>query len=697
MFASEETLQTLEFPKILSLLENSCYSTHAKAIAREIRPTTAAEHVSSLLNEVNELYQILRANSYFPNAEYPDFKKEASFLQVDGSVLTEKQLMLLKQGIEDANTLIRYLKEKKLQLPLLSLHVNDLNEDRKAVEALDAVLDHEGIVKSSESHELQHIRKNIIEKRKEADRKFYNYINEIRKLGYLRENEESVFNGRRTLAVMAEHKAMVNGFVHGKSESGKTVFVEPGATIQLNNEITELEIDERREILKILRELSESLRPNSHTYVRFHHILVHFDLLRAKSKLAVSLNSELPELIKENGFNLKNAFHPILYLQNKHIKKQTVPLNIRLGKPNRILVISGPNAGGKSVSIKTVGLLQIMLQSGLLVPVAPGSQMCIFTELMVDIGDTQSIENELSTYSARLKNINHILSNSNASTLVLLDEFGGGTDPELGGALAEIMLEELIRSGSIGIITTHYSNIKILTSKLKGAVNGSMLFDLNSMEPLYKLSIGQPGSSFTFEVAERVGFPKELIHKVKHRIDTDKLKLNHLITEVESQKHKLEEAIERNKAEEHKRIEAKNKYMALFQQWSEKQDNEREKKIELARLATYGQRYLRLLNDWQDKEKRKLVIKRFIDSLTAESKKKIEVEKELRSAANKQKNIDRIKPLLNKGTKVKILNSSGFGVVESIDDEIATVDFGSMKMKVGLENLLIYKEPEKKK
>lgn len=693
MLASSEVLHTLEYPKILSLLKDACYSTKGKEICTSLSPVNDMALIKRSLAEVNELYELIRNNSYFPNSEFPDFIKEAHFLKVEGSVLSEKQLLILKQGIEDANSLIRYLKEKKAIIPILYSLIDQLDEDKKAVELIDSILDHEGVVKSSASKELLHIRKSISEKRKEADRKFYNYINEIRSLGYLRDNEESVSNGRRTLAVMSDHKAMVNGFVHDKSETGKTVFIEPAVTIQLNNEITELEIDERREIIKILRELSESIRPKSYLYINYFDLLIKMDVIKAKAKLAMMLNAELPEIIETSGFVLKNAFHPILYLQNKQQKKNTVPLNIHLGKTNKLLVISGPNAGGKSVTLKTVGLLQLMLQSGLLVPVAAGSQMGIFSEIMVDIGDTQSIENELSTYSARLKNMNYILKGSNQNSLVLLDEFGGGTDPELGGALAEVMLEELVRSKTIGIITTHYSNIKVLTSKLKGAVNGSMLFDLKNMEPLYKLSIGQPGSSFTFEVAERVGFPKSLIEQAQKRIDPNKIKLNQLISEVEHQKHKLEEAINSNKQEETKRREAKEKYLQLFQQWSAKQDNEREKKIELARLATYGQRYLRLLEDWQDKEKKKLVIKRFIDSLTAETKKKVEVEKAKKSIANRQKTIDRIKPQLQKGTKVKILNSSGYGVIESIKDEIANVDFGLMKMKVGIENLIIYKEP----
>lgn len=695
MPATQDVLNTLEYPKILTLLRDVCYSAKGKELCLNLKPLKDLETIKNTLGEVHELYELLRNNSYFPNSEFPDFLKEAHFLKVEGSVLSEKQLMVLKHGLEDANSLIRFLKEKKLLLPKLFLITEHLDEDKKAVELIDSILDHEGIVKSSASKELQHIRKSISEKRKEADRKFYNYINEIRSLGYLRDNEESVFNGRRTLAVMADHKTMVNGFVHDKSETGKTVFIEPAVTIQLNNEITELEIDERREIIKILRELSETIRPNSSLYINYFDLLVKIDVIKAKSKLAVMLQAELPEIIETSGFVLKNVFHPILYLQNKQQKKNTVPLNIHLGKTNRLLVISGPNAGGKSVTLKTVGLLQLMLQSGLLVPVGAGSQMGIFNEIMVDIGDTQSIENELSTYSARLKNMNHILKGSNQNSLVLLDEFGGGTDPELGGALAEVMLEELVRSRTIGIITTHYSNIKVLTSKLKGAVNGSMLFDLENMEPLYKLSIGQPGSSFTFEVAERVGFPKNLIDQAQKRIDPNKIKLNQLISEVEQQKHKLEEAIQQSKSEENKRKEAKEKYIELFQQWSAKQDNEREKKIELARLATYGQRYLRFLEDWQDKEKKKLVIKRFIDSLTAETRKKVEVEKAKRSIANRQKNIDRIKPQLQKGTKVKILNSSGYGVIESIKDEIANVDFGLMKMKVGIENLIVYKEPLK--
>lgn len=687
-----ESLDLIEFPKIKKYVADLCFSEAAMYKARQLSVYTNHETLTTELNRVFELKTIISSDSYFPDIQYADFKKEAAMLSLEGSMLTEDQFLVIRSATELANTLIRYLKGKKMQFPHLFELAEHLEDNKFIIEEIDRIVEFDGTIKNSASKELQKIRKDLSEKRRESDAKFYRYIAELRKHGFLRENEESFFNGRRTLAVLVEHKSEVSGFVHSKSESGKTIFIEPGATISINNDIAELEIDERREINRILRELSETLRPHAPALKQYMELLVEVDFIKAKALFAHRINATLPVISASHELTLNKAYHPILFLQNKEHKKITVPLTISLTHQQHLMVISGPNAGGKSITLKTVGLLQTMLQSGLLVSVAENSTMSFFDHILIDIGDTQSIEHELSTYSARLKNMKHTLETVNDKTLVLMDEFGSGTDPELGGAMAEVVLEELVGSKTFGIITTHYSNVKLLANKLNGVVNGSMLFDVETLEPKYILTVGEPGSSYTFEVAERVGFPKLLIERAKKKINVDKIDLNKLLAEVQQQKTKLNEATERMEHEEFMRKISKEKYETLFSNWRDKTERDRERKIELARLADYGQKYLRLMEEWNKNEDRKFVIKRFIDGITAETKKRKELAKQNKLDTFAEKKVARLKPLLKEGSRVKILNSSEIGVVESIKDEKVNITFGILKMSVNIHNLELVKD-----
>lgn len=687
-----EALELLEFFKIKKYVTDFCHSSGAKNKASHISVFANHENLTTELHRVSELKNTFTSDSFFPDIQFQDFRKEASLLGLDGSMLTEEQFLLIKQATEISNTAIRFLKNKKQTLPYLSQLADELEDNKIIIAEIDRIIDFDATVKNSASKELQKIRKDLSEKRRESDAKFDRQVNELRKLGFIRDNEESFFNGRRTLAVLVEYKSEVSGFVHNKSETGKTIFIEPGATISINNDIAELEIDERREINRILRELSDTLRPYAFQLKQYDELLIELDFLKAKAKFAQLINASLPTISATSELKLSKAYHPILFLQNKELKKNTVPLNIHLNAENHLVVISGPNAGGKSITLKTVGLLQTMLQSGLLVCVAENSVMSFFKHILIDIGDTQSIEHELSTYSARLKNMISILKTVNAQTLILMDEFGSGTDPELGGAMAEVVLEELVKSKTFGIITTHFPNVKLLANKLDGVLNGSMLFDLETLDPKYILTVGEPGSSYTFEVAERVGFPKDLITRAKAKIDTDKVDLNVLLAEVQQQKTKLAEAVERTEHEEFLRKISKEKYEVLSANFRDKIDRERERKIELARLADFGQKYLRLMEEWNKNEDRKMVIKRFIDGITAETKKRKDLEKQNKRDNFAEKKVARIKPLLKVGSKVKILNSSEVGIVESLKDEKVNITFGILKMTVNMENLELVRD-----
>jgi len=685
----QKNLELLQFDKIINLIQQKCHSKQARLLCESISPGKEKGLVLQELNQVYELKTLLASQGYFPSVEHEDISIELSRLNLDGSLLHETQLLAVQKTMEVCNTLIRYLKGKKAEQPYLHALTQHVETSQEVVEEIAKIIDAEARVKNNASPELSRIRKQVAEKRRESDKRFYNYIHELRKHGYLRENEEGFFNGRRTLAVLVEYKSEVPGFVHDKSESGKTIFIEPGATISINNEVAELEIDEQREVNRILRELCALIRPFAPGMKEALRVLTYVDFLKAKALFAVDLNANLPEIKENFELEIHSAVHPLLYLQNKQSGKKTIPLDLSLNLKNRILVISGPNAGGKTIALKTVGLLQIMLQSGILIPVKENSGFCFFERILIDIGDTQSIENELSTYSAKLKSMTSILQEINEGTLVLMDEFGSGTDPELGSAIAEAVLESLVTSKTKGIITSHFGNVKLLAEKLDGAINGCMLFDIDHLEPKYILSVGEPGSSYTFEVAERIGFPKHLIERAKGKVDKDKLKLNRLLAEIQDQKTKLEEQIQRSEHEEFLKKIAKEKYHTLFNTWEEKINRERERKIELAHLADYGTKYLRLMEDWNKRKDRKEVIKRFIDSITAETKKQEDLKKQKKMNSFSEKKIARLKPVLKVGSKVKVLNGNEIGVVEEIKEEKVFIKFGLMKMTVGMENLVL--------
>lgn len=691
---NERQLGIIQFEKIMELVAQNCVTAGGRRICLDVSPSSSKQEVFPSLYRTAELQNLLSGHGYFPSPEHDDVTVLLKELSLEGALLDEHALLLVMRSAEVANTLIRFLNEKRESMPHLASLAAGQRPCPQVPESIRNVIDAEGTVKSSASPELNRIRRQIWEKRKESDRRFYSYLAQMRKLGYLRENEEGYFNGRRTLAVLAEHKGEVSGFVHDKSESGKTIFIEPGATIAINNEIAELEIDERREVSRLLRELCADLNPLVPDLVKGQDLLVKVDFYRAKALFAVSLNAVLPHVSDDFTLSVVKGYHPLLLLMNRKAAKPTVPLDLRLDKETRIMVISGPNAGGKTIALKTVALLQVMLQSGLLLPVHESSSFPFFEEVLVDIGDTQSIENELSTYSAKLKSMTSIIEKANEASLVLMDEFGSGTDPELGGAIAEAVLESLVASGSKGIITSHFGNIKVLAGKLEGVVNASMLFDAASFEPRYVLSVGEPGSSYTFEVAERIGFPKYLIERAKQKVDREKLNLASLLSEVQEQKARLQDEIRHAEREKSRGLRAREKYQALFDTWQSRMENEKEKRIELARLADYGRKYLNLMEAWRARQDRKEVIKRFIDGITAETKRQEALRKEQRHDSFADKKIARIKSSLRVGSRVKVLNSREVGIVEEIRDEKVQVKFGILKMTVGMENLILAEETQ---
>ena len=464
------------------------------------------EFIQIELQKTTEFKSLLAQAQYFPIGGILNLSREIKLLGLPGAVLSGEQFLGIRK-LADALRLIFHWfdRERRMAYTGLASVIKDTYYEKAIISNIDEILEETGQVKDKASPQLSEIRMSLHKKRNEIRRLFDRIIAKLKKSGHISETEEAFLNGRRVVAVFAEHKRQIKGILHGESDSRKTSFIEPEETIGLNNEIFSLEYAESREVNRILSELTAKLSIFSPLLGIYHDIVGEYDFVQGKAKLAIDINGIYPNIRDGSHIELVQAIHPLLLLYHKKSQKPTIPVNLKLDDKNRVLVISGPNAGGKTVTMKTVGLLQCMMQAGLLVPVHPHSTMGIFKQIMIHIGDTQSLEFELSTYSSHLINMKHFMEQSSGRTLFFIDELGSGSDPNLGGAFAEVILQELVKKHAFGIVTTHYLNLKVMANKTTGIVNGAMAFDEKSLQPMYQLIIGKPGSSYTFSIAERIG------------------------------------------------------------------------------------------------------------------------------------------------------------------------------------------------
>lgn len=531
----------LEFDKVKALLAEQTRTLYGKDKANVLRIHTRKEFIDLELRQSYQYLQLLAAGQTFQHEQVFNLSKELKLLSIPGAVLTGEVFILFKNLAEQVNGIFRWFDEERMSnYSSLYQVISQTHFEKSIPDQINRVIGEDARVVDSASDELSRIRMALYRKRNEQRRSFDRILSKMNKAGYIADIEESFLNGRRVLAIYAEHKRIVKGILHGESDTRRTSFIEPEETIEINNEIFSLENDERDEEYRILRELTARLSSYAPLLKQYMELLGEFDFIRAKAKLAREMDAHLPRIIDASGIKLIKAQHPLLLMYNKKSGKPVVPLDLSLDERNRILLISGPNAGGKTVCLKTTGLLQMMVQSGLLVPADPESTFGIFKQLMIHIGDTQSIEFELSTYSAHLKNIKHLMESANGRTLFFIDELGSGSDPNLGGAFAEVFLEQLLKRHAYGIVTTHYLNLKVMASKTSGIINGAMAFDEKSLLPMYKLNIGKPGSSYTFSIAERIGLSKELIDRARELVDENHFTLDKLLNRTEQDLRKLE-------------------------------------------------------------------------------------------------------------------------------------------------------------
>ena len=527
--------QKLGFDRLREWLKEACISPLGRAFVDKIRFSDNFGLVEKLVGQTAEMQRIMQSGGDFPAQNYFDATPYLRRAAIEGTMLVEEEFFNLKASLNTISGCLRFFANQPPEAyPLLGEYAATIRVERSVTDAIDRIIDERGLIRDNASPELAQIRRRLISEQIAVRKKLDGMLRTAKSSGWVGEDVSlTIRNGRLVIPIAAEHKRKFKGFIHDESSTGQTVFIEPTDVLEANNAIRELEYEERREINRILIRLTDQLRPYLPELHKAYQFLGLMDFLRAKAKLASQMNAIAPKFENKTMVDWRAARHPLLHLAFQKQGKSVVPLGLELNAKQRILIISGPNAGGKSVSLKTVGLIQYMYQCGLLVPMREDSTMGFFQNIFIDIGDEQSLENDLSTYSSHLTNMRHFLAMANKRTLFLIDEFGTGTEPGLGGAIAEAILENLTRSGAYGVINTHYTNLKVLADKTDGLINGAMRFDGEHLEPLYQLEIGKPGSSFAFEIASKIGLPRDVVEQAKQKLGTQQVNFEKLLKELD--------------------------------------------------------------------------------------------------------------------------------------------------------------------
>lgn len=698
MTIDRQTLEDLEFTTLRNWLQAYAIGPTAHKRLGELSPIKGKSKIKIALKQVNELKNIRTEGEVFPHLDFEELNSEIKLLPIKNAAIQLEGFMRILYASQVVNRLIYFFDKREEDYPLLAKTLEHTYFTDEIIKAIEMVFDKHGKVKDDASPELLEIRTSLKSVKKQINRNFDKEARKLMKDNILGDTKETFINDRRVLTVLSNHKRKISGSVVGSSNTGSLTYIEPQVNIALNNEFELLQDDERKEIFKILQVLKKDLLNHLELIKEYQNVLTEFDFINSKTKLALALDCNLPSIMDELEMELFDAYHPILWKTNKDQKKKTKPQHIKMNKFSRMLVISGPNAGGKSITLKSVGLLQVMLQSGLLVSVGANSKMCLFENILSDIGDNQSITNELSTYSYRLKRMNEFLKIANKQTLLLLDEFGTGSDPDLGGALAEVIFEALYNKKSFAVITTHYNNIKLKADQLRNAVNGSMLFNTETLEPTYTFSTGQPGSSFTFEVAKINGIPDELIEEAKNKLDDKKVKMDKLLNELQKEKTYLSKL---NK--EH--IEAQDLAQNALNEYEEKRDyyeaklrNFRSNSESNQRFIQAGKKLISFIEKYNTVTRKKAINNDLLEEVRkylAVEKSKIEGAKQREkqqklAKQGKNKRKKNAKPIPDNhqrekiavGSRVKLITTKQIGSVEEMKGENVVVSFGFARMKV---------------
>ena len=539
MLYPENSIDKLGFTEVKELIKAHCLSIMGQQMVDRIQVMSNYEQISKFLSQAHEFKNILQNDTALPIHHFFDIKSLAHKVKLEGAFLTEDEFFQVQASLATVFAVIAYFNEREGQYPNLEALFEHLPIEKAIVKKIEQVIDAKGKIKPNASRELSDITSGIAKAEQDARRKIDQLFKSAAANGWTADGSLTTRDGRLCIPLLAENKRKLKGFIHDESASGQTVYMEPEEVFTLNNKIRDLEFERRREIVKILTALTDELRPYVPLLLSYHSLLTKLDFVRAKALFAIDIEGEMPQVVNEARLKLVNARHPLLFLNFKKEQKTVVPLNLVIDDSTRVVVVSGPNAGGKSVCMKTVGLLQIMVQAGLLIPADEASVVGVFKQFFVDIGDDQSIESDLSTYSAHLSKMKTFVEQANNRSLILIDEFGTGTDPQFGGPIAEAVLESLNHKKVRGMVTTHYSNLKIFAGNTEGIENASMLFNNVEMQPLYILEVGKPGSSYAFEIAQKIGLPQQVLNLAKNKISAGQKNVDTLLVGLEREKKEI--------------------------------------------------------------------------------------------------------------------------------------------------------------
>ena len=700
MIFPENFEEKIGFNNVRSLLKGRCLSSLGKSRVDEISMSNHYDLIKLNLNLTDEFLQILQSDEEFPIQYFFDLREALNKIEIEGAFLELQELFDLKRALEEINAIIKFFqKTDEEKYPELKSKVKQLPVFPYVIDRINKVIDKQGQIRDKASAELAEIRSKLRARQSGVSKIMHGILQKAKQSGYIESDTNlTIRNGKMLIPISASNKRKIKGFVVDESATGKTSFVEPVEIVETNNEIRELEFAERREIIRILKSLTEDIRPYRQDLLLGFDFLADIDFIRAKTLFSAEIEAVMPKLTNKQILKIQSARHPLLYLSFLKENREVVPLDIFFNDKQRIILISGPNAGGKSVCLKTVGLLQYMLQCGLLVPVDKSSVFGIFNSMFIDIGDEQSIEDDLSTYSSHLKNMNHFVQNANGQTLILIDEFGSGTEPALGGAIAEAILDDLSRNDVYGVITTHYGNLKHFAESNERIVNGAMLFDTDKMKALYELEIGRPGSSFAFEIAKNIGLPMDIMDKAENiigkehidfdknlrEIEQEKKRLNDLNRNLKNKEIQLNSILKKYEAETELTLKRRKEIINEAKQSADKIISGINKKIE---NTVYE-----IKKSSADKEKTKLARNK-LEELKEGTKQRFQhEEKFLSKKVNKIKNKQKTKKIqeqkhelvvddvVKKGDKVRLNTGNGVGEVLEIKGNKFLISLGNMQM-----------------
>lgn len=694
------------FATIRSLLHQQCLVNYSHELVDSISYTSNFNHLNKLLGQVAEMKYILQFVAGFPQQDYYDLTSELIRIRVRGTYLESSTLPELKLSLEAITAIITFISNLE---PGKFNEIRNLlpigKPEKYIIDRINKIVDEKGDIRDHASEKLSVIRKEIKSRTSSIDRRINQILGQARKDNLVNDDTElTIRNGRLVIPLPAGNKRKLKGYVHDTSATGQTVFIEPAEVFEINNDIQNLRVEEKQEIINILTEFTDFIRGYVDELLVYYRFLGEIDFIRAKALLAIDFQATKPELINAPRIEWRNAVHPILHKTLQKQGKSIVAQDISLDNNERIMVISGPNAGGKSVTLKTIALLQYMLQCGLLIPVSDDSSSGIFTKIFLEIGDEQSLENDLSTYSSHLIHIKYFLENADNQTLFLIDEFGAGTEPQLGGAMAEASLQRLNERGSFGVVTTHYTNLKLLAGNEEGLFNAAMLYDTRAMKPLFKLSIGKPGSSFAFEIANKIGFPQDVVNNASSKIGSSQLDFEKQLAQLEVDKKQIAQKTAELKVADDMLAHLVTKYEGLLNDLESKKNvvikDARQRAQQLVDSSNkLIEKTIRDIREHQaEKEVTKQLRDEFVSSIEELMTASTTVEDHIQAVPEvhvQKREGQSVQPfILRKGSYVKMEDQDSIGVVEEVKGKRALVWFGSFKIRTSIDKLIIASQQE---